>query len=49
MFKNLTPFTDFISEINNTQVDITQVDTAIITRTNLDIYGNIIDLSQVIL
>ena len=49
MFKNLTPFTDFISEINNIQVDITQVDTAIITRTNLDIYGNIIDLSQVIL
>ena len=44
MFKNLTPFTDFISEINNTQVD-----TAIITRTNLDICGNIIEMSQVIL
>ena len=49
MFKNLTPFTDFISEINNIQVDITQVDTAIITRTNLDIHGNIIEMSQVIL
>ena len=47
-FKHFTPFTDCISEVNNAQIDNTQVDTARNTQTNLDIYGNILEMSQVI-
>ena len=40
-----------MNETNNTKVgnDNAQVDTTIITGKNLDIYGNIIDMSQMIL
>ena len=56
-FKNCTPFTNCISEINNTQVDnakdidivMPMYNTVIIMRKQQEVYGNILDMNQMII
>ena len=60
LFKNCVPFTDCISEINNTQIDNAKdidvvmpmydlIDTVIIIQKHQEVYGNIIEMSQMII
>ena len=59
VFKNCTPFTNFISEINNTQVDNAKDIDIVMPMYNLikcsnnyaktsRVYGNIIEMNQII-
>ena len=60
IFKNCAPFTEFISNINNTQIDDARdkdlvmpmynlIDTVIIIKKHLEVYGNFIEMIQVII
>ena len=60
IFKNCVPFTEFISNINNTQIDDARdkdlvmpmynlIDTVIIIKKHLEVYGNFIEMIQVII